>query len=112
MTAIYQHYSQSSSQRNLKWSVVDRWPTNKNLIKPFAQNIQNVLETFEESKRKDVVLLFSAHGIPQYVMNRGDPYPAEVGATVLTVMEELKWCNPHRLVWQSQVGPMAATGNR
>merc|ERR1711994_353721 len=84
----------------------DRWPTNINLAKTFAQNIRNVLETFEESKRKDVVLLFSAHSIPQYVMNRGDPYPAEVGGTVSKVMEELGWCNPYRLVWQSKVGPL------
>ncbi len=39
-------------------------------------------------------------------MNRGDPYPAEVGATVQLVMEELGWCNPYRLVWQSKVGPL------
>ena len=106
MTGIYQHYSQRSSQSNMKWSVIDRWPTNINLVKTFAQNIRNVLETFEESKRKDVVLLFSAHSIPQYVMNRGDPYPAEVGGTVSKVMEELNWCNPYRLVWQSKVGPL------
>ncbi len=39
-------------------------------------------------------------------MNRGDPYPAEVGATVQLVMQELGWSNPYRLVWQSKVGPM------
>ncbi len=39
-------------------------------------------------------------------MNRGDPYPAEVGATVQLVMESLGWTNPYRLVWQSKVGPL------
>ena len=38
------------------------------------------------------------------VMNRGDPYPAEIGATVQLVMRELENCNPFRLVWQSKVG--------
>ena len=37
-------------------------------------------------------------------MNRGDPYPAEIGATVQLVMKELENCNPFRLVWQSKVG--------
>ena len=106
MNAIYQHYARRASESNMKWSVIDRWPTNKKLVQTFAQNILNVLETFEETKRKDVVLLFSAHSVPQYVMNRGDPYPAEVGATVSLVMEELQWCNPYRLVWQSKVGPL------
>ena len=39
-------------------------------------------------------------------MNRGDSYPWEVGATVQAVMEELKYCNPYTLVWQSKVGPL------
>lgn len=39
------------------------------------------------------------------VVNRGDPYPAEVAATVNAVMVELGMKNPFRLVWQSQVGP-------
>ena len=38
------------------------------------------------------------------VVNRGDPYPQEVGATVQRVMEKLGFSNPYRLVWQSKVG--------
>lgn len=41
---------------------------------------------------------------PLQVVNRGDPYPQEVGATVHKVMEELGYPNPYRLVWQSKVG--------
>ncbi|XP_008422816.1 ferrochelatase, mitochondrial [Poecilia reticulata] len=44
------------------------------------------------------------------VVNRGDPYPQEVGATVQRVMERLGHCNPYRLVWQSRVGPMQWLG--
>lgn len=39
-------------------------------------------------------------------MEKGDPYPAEVGTTVNLVMKELKLSNPYRLVWQSKVGPL------
>lgn len=38
------------------------------------------------------------------VVNRGDPYPQEVGATVQRVMDKLGYSNPYRLVWQSKVG--------
>lgn len=44
------------------------------------------------------------------VVNRGDPYPQEVGATVQRVMEKLGYSNPYRLVWQSKVGPMPWLG--
>lgn len=40
----------------------------------------------------------------------GDPYPAEVAATVYAVMQRLKFSNPYRLCWQSQVGPSAWLG--
>lgn len=43
-------------------------------------------------------------------MNTGDPYPAEVAATVYAVMQRLKFSNPYRLCWQSQVGPRAWLG--
>jgi ferrochelatase len=44
------------------------------------------------------------------VVNRGDPYPAEVAATVHAVMAQLGNRNPYRLCWQSQVGPSAWLG--
>ena len=59
-------------------SVIDRWSTHPPLIKTFAENIRKELDTFDPAVRKNVVILFSAHSVPQYVMNRGDPYPAEV----------------------------------
>lgn len=37
------------------------------------------------------------------MVNRGDPYPAEVGGTVLAVMEKLKYSHSYRLCWQSKV---------
>jgi protoheme ferro-lyase len=44
------------------------------------------------------------------VVNRGDPYPPEVAATVHAVMARLGNTNPYRTVWQSQVGPSAWLG--
>lgn len=89
----------------IKWSVIDRWPTHPGLVEAFAQNIEAKLATFPPERRDDVVLLFSAHSLPMSVVNRGDPYPAEVAATVNAVQARLGFKNAHRLVWQSQVGP-------
>lgn len=43
-------------------------------------------------------------------VNRGDPYPSEVGATVQGVMAELGYRNPFILTWQSKVGPVPWLG--
>ncbi|KAJ5992267.1 hypothetical protein N7451_007991 [Penicillium sp. IBT 35674x] len=94
----------------INWSVIDRWPTHPGLVEAFAQNIEAQLKTYPEDKRDKVVLLFSAHSLPMSVVNRGDPYPSEVAATVHAVMQRLKFSNPYRLCWQSQVGPSAWLG--
>lgn len=95
---------------SIKWSVIDRWPTHPGLVDAVCQNINATLDTYPPEKRDQVVLLFSAHSLPMSVVNRGDPYPAEVAATVHAVQEKLGQKNPHRLVWQSQVGPSAWLG--
>ncbi|KAL2835515.1 ferrochelatase mitochondrial precursor [Aspergillus pseudoustus] len=95
---------------SIQWSVIDRWPTHQGLVEAFARNIEDQLKTYPEDRRDGVVLLFSAHSLPMSVVNRGDPYPAEVAATVHAVMQRLNFSNPYRLCWQSQVGPSAWLG--
>lgn len=55
-----------------------------------------------------VVLLFTAHSLPMRVVHKGDPYPAEVAATVSSVMNDglpvKERGNPYVLAWQSKVG--------
>ncbi|XP_066987531.1 LOW QUALITY PROTEIN: ferrochelatase, mitochondrial [Macrobrachium rosenbergii] len=106
MNAIHKFYADRTEETKMKWSVIDRWCTNPFLVKCFAENIQKELDQFPEEKRKDVFVLFSAHSLPLKQVGRGDPYSAEVGATVQLVMQELGFSNPYRLVWQSKVGPL------
>ncbi|OKL57427.1 hypothetical protein UA08_07041 [Talaromyces atroroseus] len=94
----------------IQWSVIDRWPTHSGLVEAFAKNIEDQLATYPEDKRSSVLLLFSAHSLPMSVVNRGDPYTAEVAMTVHAVMQRLGFSNPYRLCWQSQVGPSAWQG--
>ncbi|XP_050624021.1 ferrochelatase, mitochondrial isoform X6 [Macaca thibetana thibetana] len=110
LNAIYRYYNQVGRKPTMKWSTIDRWPTHHLLIQCFADHILKELDHFPLEKRSEVVILFSAHSLPMSVVNRGDPYPQEVSATVQNVMERLGYCNPYRLVWQSKVGPMPWLG--
>ncbi|KAK3676113.1 ferrochelatase hem15 [Recurvomyces mirabilis] len=105
-----QNLSAAEAEGSIRWSVIDRWPTHPGLIEAFAENITAKLETYPEEMRDSVVLLYSAHSLPMSVVNRGDPYPAEVAATVWAVQQKLGFRNPYRLCWQSQVGPSAWLG--
>jgi ferrochelatase len=95
---------------SIKWSVIDRWPTHPGLVEAVAQNIERKLLEYPPERRDDVILLYSAHSLPMSVVNRGDPYPAEVAATVHAVNQRLGQKNQYRLVWQSQVGPQPWLG--
>lgn len=100
----------AGAEGSIQWSVIDRWPTHPGLVEAFAENITKTLETYPPPMRDQVVLLYSAHSLPMSVVNRGDPYPSEVAATVWAVQQKLGFKNPYRLVWQSQVGPSAWLG--
>ncbi|XP_015171263.1 PREDICTED: ferrochelatase, mitochondrial isoform X1 [Polistes dominula] len=104
--AIYRHYKNKELPQDMKWSIIDRWSTHPLYINTIAQRIMDELAHFPNDKRNEVMILFSAHSLPLKAVNRGDPYPSEIGATVQLVMQKLNFCNPYSLVWQSKVGPL------
>jgi ferrochelatase len=77
-------------------------------IQALAQRIGSVLRQFEDSSR--IHLVFSAHGLPMSLVEKGDPYPNQIEATVRMVCEEGRrqypgWPQTHLLCYQSRVGP-------
>ena len=49
-------------------------------------------------------IVFSAHSLPQSIIDKGDPYQREIEETVQLLMERGGWSNHHRLCYQSKVG--------
>ncbi|HEX5819505.1 MAG TPA: ferrochelatase, partial [Gemmatimonadales bacterium] len=93
-----------------EWSVIDRWGTHPGFVAAMAETVEEGLRTFPPAERRDVLLLFSAHSLPLAVIDRGDPYPQEIGATTAAVMELLGHRNPYLLAYQSEVGPVRWLG--
>jgi ferrochelatase len=93
-----------------RWSVVDRWPTHPGFIRAMVKKVGEGLAQFPETDREDVLLLFSAHSLPLSIIDRGDPYPQEVGASVHEVLKEGGFKNEFLLSYQSQVGPVRWLG--
>ena len=56
-------------------------------------------------------MIFSAHGLPESKIKKGDPYQWHVEETVKEIMSELKTENlDHVISYQSRVGPMKWIG--
>ncbi|MBW6456486.1 MAG: ferrochelatase [Trueperaceae bacterium] len=97
-------------QDRFQWSVIDRWPAHPGFIDAMTETVRQGLERFEPDVRDDVVLLFSAHSLPLSVIDRGDAYPAEIGASVHEVMRRLGYRHEYLVAYQSEVGPVRWLG--
>lgn len=85
--------------------VIDRWPTHPLYLKALAGTIFNALEKVPPNERDDAIIVFSAHGVPLSVIQRGDPYLDEIKQTVDGVVSMLGG-RPHSLAFQSRLGPV------
>ena len=66
------------------------------------------MRQFADSSR--IHLVFSAHGLPMSLVEKGDPYPKQIAETVrlaceLGVKQYPGWPRTHLLCYQSRVGP-------
>ncbi len=97
-------------QRDFEWSVIDRWFAHPRFVEAMTETVRAGLDGFASEERDDVLIVFSAHSLPMSVVNRGDAYPAEVGATVHAVMERLGYAHEYLVSYQSEVGPVPWLG--
>ena len=93
-----------------EWSVIDRWPTHPTFIDAMTRTVEQGLAEFSEEDQDDVLIVFSAHSLPMSVINRGDAYPAEVGASTHEVMKRLGYDHQYLVAYQSEVGPVPWLG--
>lgn len=71
-------------------------------VQSVAEKIALTLTHFDQPDGAHIV--FSAHGLPLSLIERGDPYARQVAETVRMVMEHGAWKNAHTLCFQSKVG--------
>jgi protoporphyrin/coproporphyrin ferrochelatase len=93
---------------NIKTKIICCYPTENNFVKSHANLIKKTIQNVEN---KNFKLLFSAHGLPEIKIKKGDPYQWQVEETVKKIMMELKDENlDHTISYQSRVGPLKWIG--
>jgi ferrochelatase len=90
------------SHRPLRLHVVESFYNHPLYIESVVERIRLSLTHFDRAE--GVHLVFSAHGLPLRLIEKGDPYQRQVEATVRLVCERGGWENPHTLCFQSKVG--------
>jgi ferrochelatase len=91
---------------NVKTSTICCYPTDQNFINAHTKEIIRKIKDL-----KDFKLIFSAHGLPEKNIKKGDPYQWQVEQSVKKIVENL---NDENLDWilsyQSRVGPLKWIG--
>ena len=124
---LYPHYSYATTLSSLKewrrvadqanWGLAAAKPPERTInnfhdhrlyIRALVQRIGSVLRQFPDSSR--IHLVFSAHGLPMSLVEKGDPYPNQIEETVhltceLGAKQYPRWPRTHLLCYQSRVGP-------
>jgi ferrochelatase len=59
------------------------------LLQAIAERIEEALSSLHDDVRRSVRLLFTAHSLPERILQEGDPYPAELQATVQGVLKRI-----------------------
>jgi len=120
---LYPHYSYATTLSSMKeWRrvygkpvagppehAIESFYAHPSYIEAVVKKIGVCLRQFPDSSR--IHLLFSAHGIPLSLVQKGDPYPNHIAETVRLVNEAgtkryARWPKTQVVCFQSRVGPM------
>ncbi|HSL28860.1 MAG TPA: ferrochelatase [Anaerolineales bacterium] len=76
------------------------WHLLPEYLEALKDRVRAALERFPESVRADVPVIFTAHSLPERILEWGDPYPMQLLATTDALMERLG-TRPHEFAYQS-----------
>lgn len=93
--------AQASLENTVSVSYVGSWNRHPKLIGAIVESIKQGLGKFPADVRPTVLVLFTAHSLPERIVAMNDPYPEEVRGTVEAVTAQLGG-QPTRFAYQSQ----------
>src|SRR5512134_758197 len=79
---------------------IDNWHLLPEYLNALTNRVRGALERFPESQRADVPIIFTAHSLPERILEWDDPYPKQLQETVDGVMKILG-PHPHEFAFQS-----------
>jgi ferrochelatase len=89
---------------SLEVAAIERYPDAEGYVRAVADRIEEAMATLPPELRAEAPVLFSAHGLPEAYIRRGDPYLDDIRITVEAVTRRLGLGARARLCFQSKLG--------
>lgn len=119
---LYPHFSRSTTgsafrtlasalaPTGLPLARVERYPDAPGYVDAVAAELVTAIAALPADVRDEAPILFSAHGLPEAYIRRGDPYLDDVRITVAAVTRKLGIGARAELCFQSRLGPQKWLG--
>ena len=69
---------------------VESWHTQPEYLDAVAANVRATLQRFSPEERDGVLVVFSAHSLPEFIVQRGEPYDRQLRETAKLLAERLQ----------------------
>jgi ferrochelatase len=119
---LYPHHSRTTTVSSFKLleraaagsgielARVESYPDHPGYLQAVAERVREALAQLPDEARAEAPVLFSAHGLPEAYIRRGDRYLDEIRITVAAVTRTLGLGARAQLCFQSRVGPQKWLG--
>jgi ferrochelatase len=113
---LYPHYSITTTGSSFKaleraldgsgieLARVEHYPDAPGYLEALCERIAEATATLPEAERASAPVLFSAHGLPESYIRKGDPYLDEIRITVTAVTRKMGLGDRGQLAFQSRLG--------
>jgi protoporphyrin/coproporphyrin ferrochelatase len=96
--AYYQRLEEADSP--IEFAHIENWHLQPGYIQALVSRVCEALERFPDEVRREVPVIFTAHSLPEKILEWNDPYPSQLRETVSAVMEQLG-SQPYEFAYQS-----------
>ena len=90
----------SEAESGVEVAPIKDWHLLPGYIDALVRRVQSALNRFPEDVRSQVPVIFSAHSLPERILEWNDPYPQQLQETIDAVMQKLG-DQPHDFAFQS-----------
>jgi len=101
----WQRVTARPGMNHLALDVIEEYCDHPKYIAALVHQIKTALDRVPPEARSQAHLVFSAHGTPLKLVERGDPYQSQVIRTYRSVLAAGSFGLSHELCYQSKVGP-------
>lgn len=118
LVPLYPHYSVSTTGSSFnEWNrvfkknneeviFINDYYEHPKYLTAINERINEAILKFPQEVRKDIQLVFSAHGTPVSYVEKGDPYSEQIKKSMNEIMKLRNFSHEYHLCFQSKVGPM------